>query len=312
MDCALARLAARLLAERNLWDLALGRVADLEELLRLKAALVGDDRGRPLLDLGVVGLDVRVVDPARGLDLVLQLGELALELLEVLRRAQLRILLRDDPEAAEGLRELGLGLPGLLGAARLHCGRAGLGDVLERRLLVRRVALDRLHEVGHEVVPPLELDVDPAPSLLDAVPRGDDAVADEDVDQAEQEKQPDDHDYDDHAVILYGSLVHSKRITHAPPPQGLPRGPRIRARRGAARATAGFRSAARARPRSEDRQATRSWAAAGRGDTCRSRSGASLPRGGRARCSRGRGGRGRGARRRDPDGCGRRGSRTRR
>src|SRR5262245_8480045 len=88
-------------AEVNVGDLAVAGVLDLEEVPGGEIALVGDDRGRELLDLRVVALNVRVVDPARGLDLVLELRELLLELLEVLGRAQLGVLLGDHAQPAE-------------------------------------------------------------------------------------------------------------------------------------------------------------------------------------------------------------------
>src|SRR3954453_11090261 len=102
----------RRLGERDLRSLALRGIADLEERLRGEAALVGDDRAGELLDPRVVGLDVRVVDPAGRLDLVLQLRELALELLEVLGCAELGILLGDHAQAAKRLVELSLRLAG--------------------------------------------------------------------------------------------------------------------------------------------------------------------------------------------------------
>ena len=109
--------ALRELAEGDLRGLALGGIADLEEGLGGEAALVGDDRAGPLLDPGVVLLDVRVVDPAGGLDLVLQLGELPRKLLEVLGGAELRILLGDDTQTAQGLRSAAVSaLPASLGA----------------------------------------------------------------------------------------------------------------------------------------------------------------------------------------------------
>ena len=99
----------------------------------VKPPRAGDDRVREDLDLRVVGLDVRVVDPARGLDLVLELGEVARELLEVLGRAQLRVLLGDDAQPAERLASAGP-RPGSprAGPSRLHRGGARLGHVLER------------------------------------------------------------------------------------------------------------------------------------------------------------------------------------
>ena len=100
---AAARVAGGGCVNETVGRLALGRVRDLEELAGREAAARGDDRVREDLDLRVVGLDVRVVDPARRLDLVLELGEVARELLEVLGRAQLRVLLGDDAQPAERL-----------------------------------------------------------------------------------------------------------------------------------------------------------------------------------------------------------------
>src|SRR5690606_24983408 len=86
----------------------LGGVFDLEELLRREAALVGDDRGGELLDLRVEALDVRVVDPAGGLDLVLELREVPAQLLEVLGRLQIRVLLGDGAEIGQRAVQPGL------------------------------------------------------------------------------------------------------------------------------------------------------------------------------------------------------------
>ena len=68
---------------------ALGRHLDLEEVPRAEGHRSGDQERGEHLDARVVGLHVGVVVPARRLDLVLDLGELALELLVALRRAQL-------------------------------------------------------------------------------------------------------------------------------------------------------------------------------------------------------------------------------
>src|SRR5204862_8234897 len=81
-------LAREDLAERDRGHCPLGRVLDLEEAARQVAMgyqAVGED-----LEARVVVAHVAVVDPPRRLDLVLDLGELRLELLEVLGRAQLR------------------------------------------------------------------------------------------------------------------------------------------------------------------------------------------------------------------------------
>src|SRR5918912_109557 len=79
------------LRERDRGDVAVGRRVELEELAR-REALARQQRFREHLDAGVVVLDVRVVDPAGGLDLVLELRQLGLEALEVLRSAELSAL----------------------------------------------------------------------------------------------------------------------------------------------------------------------------------------------------------------------------
>src|SRR4029078_13231276 len=136
---------------------------------------------------------VRVVDPARSLDLVLELGQAVLQLLEVLGGAELRVLLGDDPEAAQCLAQLALRLARLGWAARLHRGGACLSDLLEGPRLVRGIALDGPDQVGYEIVPALELDVDPAPGLVALVPHPDDAVAEEDVEERSEDDEREDH-----------------------------------------------------------------------------------------------------------------------
>jgi hypothetical protein len=93
-----------------------------------------------------------------------------LQLLEVLRRAQLRIGLGDGKQPADRLGEHVLGLRLLLNALRLLRRRSRLRHLFERSALVRRIPLHRLDEVRDEVVAPPELDVDLGPSVLRAVP----------------------------------------------------------------------------------------------------------------------------------------------
>ena len=77
----------------------------------------------------------------------------ALELLEVLGRAQLRVGLGDREQPAERRREHVLGLRLLLHSLGLLRGRPRLRDLVERPALVGGVALDRLDEVRDQVVP---------------------------------------------------------------------------------------------------------------------------------------------------------------
>ena len=67
---------------RRLLELA-ARLAEVEELLAAEAERAREQRGRHLLDAGVVFLHRVVEEAARGGELVLDVGELGLQLLEV-------------------------------------------------------------------------------------------------------------------------------------------------------------------------------------------------------------------------------------
>ena len=73
----------------------------------------GEEQRGERLDRGVVGEHRRVVVAARRRDLVLGVGQLRLQLLEVLRRLQVGIRLRDREEPAERLAEQRVRGPGL-------------------------------------------------------------------------------------------------------------------------------------------------------------------------------------------------------
>jgi hypothetical protein len=128
-------------------------------------------------------LDVAV---ARDRDPVLRALELRLEREEVLVRLQVRIILGDGDQAAERLRQLALRRLEFLERRRvvqrfrrhLDRGRAGarFGDADEDRLLLRRVALDRVHEVRDQVGAPLVLVDDLGPRGLHRLVLGLDGV----------------------------------------------------------------------------------------------------------------------------------------
>src|SRR6188474_2564775 len=80
-------------SEADLRRLARRRLLELEVLALLEVEEPGDDVRRDALERGVVREDGVVVDLPGDRDLVLGLLELALELLEVLGRAKLRVLL---------------------------------------------------------------------------------------------------------------------------------------------------------------------------------------------------------------------------
>jgi hypothetical protein len=94
---------------------------------------------------------------------------------------------------------------GLVDRTRLRHRRTRLADVVEDLALVRRVALDRLDQVGDEVAAPLQLDVDLAPGVLVAVLERDDAVVDVDAPE-DQSPQDDEHDDRGHGATSGVSL----------------------------------------------------------------------------------------------------------
>ena len=77
--------------------------------------------------------------------------------------------------------------------AGLDRGEARLGHALKRLALVRGVALDRLDQVRHQVVPALELHLDAAPRLVDLVARADQRVVGQHAPQRQQ-RQCREHD----------------------------------------------------------------------------------------------------------------------
>ncbi len=127
-------------------------------------------------------------------------GELLLQGEEVLVRLQVGVGLRQREQLPQRAGEdvLGLGLllgPGALGLDR---GVARLHDAFEGALLVRGVALDRLDQVGDEVVAPLELHADLRPRGVDAVAQLDEPVVARDEPDHEHQDDGDDDDPDDH------------------------------------------------------------------------------------------------------------------
>ena len=153
---------------------------------------------REHLDLGVQLAHAAVVEPARRLDLVFGVDELGLQLQEVLARLQLGVRLGDGEDRLQRLLHVVLGRARLGRALRRQRLGAGLGDVLEDRLLVRRVALDRLDEVRDQVGTTLELHRDVAPRLVDAhVQRDQRVVRGPQVDADDQHECDDDEDGDE-------------------------------------------------------------------------------------------------------------------
>ena len=143
-----------------------------------------------------------VVDLARDGDLLLGLGQLRLELLEVLGRTQLRVGLSDREQASDRSRQHVLGLRLLGDALRLLRRGPRLRDLVEGAALVGRVALHRLDEVRDQVVAPPQLDVDLGPAVLGAVAQPDEPVVDRDRGQRHDQDEHDEDDHPDHVSTL--------------------------------------------------------------------------------------------------------------
>src|ERR1700716_3541883 len=164
--------------------------AEVEKVLAGKAEHAGEQRGRHLLDAGVVFLNRVVEEAAAGGDLVLEVGQLACQLLEVGVGLQVRIGLRQRDQPAERAAQLVLGGGDLTRSLRRHRAVAGLYHVVERAALVRGVALHGLDQVRNQVVALLELHVDVGKGLADAL-----AERDQTVIRAEREQ----HENNDNA-----------------------------------------------------------------------------------------------------------------
>ena len=117
-----------------------------------------------------------VEEAAAGGDLVLQIGELARQLLEIGIGLEVRIGLRQCDQLAERARELILGRGDLSGALRGHGGVAGSHHVVEGAAFVRGIALHGLDQVRNEIVPLLQLYVDIGEGLTDPLTEGDKAI----------------------------------------------------------------------------------------------------------------------------------------
>ena len=159
----------------------------------------------------MVGQDGVVVDLARHRDLVLGLGELGLQVEEVLVGLQVGVGLGDREQPAERLGEEALGGAGLGRGLRARGRRARLGDLVERAALVGRVALHGLDEVRDQVAPPAQLHVDLRPGVVDAVALLDEPVVEHDQVQREQ------HQHDDHRDQQpgHGATLDGRRVQAA-------------------------------------------------------------------------------------------------
>ena len=139
---------------------------------------------------GVVLADGVVEEAARGGELVLDVGELGLQLLEVRVGLEVRIGLRQRDQPAERAGQHAF-------SAAAFCRRCPAPLIAALRawitassvpLLVRGVALHGLDQVRDQVVALLQLHVDVGEGLVDALPQRDEAVVDAAIARARERR----------------------------------------------------------------------------------------------------------------------------
>src|SRR5262245_48065623 len=162
--------------ERDARDLAVFGALELEIRPLGEAEEQRDLVRREAVDGRVEIADHRVVVAPRALDGLLDRGQRGLQISEALVRLEVGIGLGERKELPERAGQLVLGLRAGFGRLRRHRRTARADDLIERAPLVRRVALDRLDQVGHQVGAALELHVDVRPRLLGPLPQPDELV----------------------------------------------------------------------------------------------------------------------------------------
>ncbi len=132
----------------------------------LEAGDARPDAVGELQDEGVVVLDGVVVALAGHSDAVLRARQLILQAHELLAGAQLRVVFREQQQAANRPVELPVGRDLGRRTLRIQHARARVGDVAEDRALFLGEPLHRLHQVGNQIGAPLQLHIDLGPLRL--------------------------------------------------------------------------------------------------------------------------------------------------
>src|SRR5262245_45953685 len=143
-----------------------------------------------------------VVVAARALEGLLDRRQRSLQITEGLIRLEIGIGLGEREELPQRAGQLVLGLRARLRRLRRHRRAASADDLVERASLVRRVALDGLDQVGHQVGAALELHVDVRPRLLGPLAQPDEFVVRDD----DRDDQPDEDEEKNDAAETHDCL----------------------------------------------------------------------------------------------------------
>jgi len=142
-------------------------------------------------------------------DLVLRRGQFLLEGEHVGVALQVGVVLGHGEQRLQGLAEEVLRLGLVLHAGDIDGLLARLRDVLEDFPLVLQIPLRRVDEVGDQVVPTLELNVDLGPGVLHAVLQADEAVVGADEPEEEENTNSDEDPGEDrHGGGILGDEIH--------------------------------------------------------------------------------------------------------
>ena len=160
---------------RFLHGLALA-LFEIEEVDRLEVEALRDQHAGEALARGVIFGGGVVEEAARGGDLVFDVGEFALQLLEIGVGLEVGIGFGDRDQPPERPAERGFRRRLRRRTLRGHGEIARPGHFFQSVLLVRRIALHGFDEIGDEIVTLLELHVDVGKCLAIALAHRHEAV----------------------------------------------------------------------------------------------------------------------------------------
>lgn len=136
--------------------------------------------------------DTSIVISSRLRDDVFDLVELVLEVNEACVGFEIRITLCESEELFEHTAESVIGSNFRIHGSGRDIARSGIDDCFESWFLMTCVAFDGLDEIGDEICPSLELDIDIASRVVDRDIEADEAIIDHDSSDDDEDDDPDD------------------------------------------------------------------------------------------------------------------------